>query len=178
MSKLLVVVDMQNDFINGSLGTKEAVSIVKNVVEKINKYKFENNKIIFTMDTHFDNYMNTLEGKNLPIPHCIKNTNGWQICDEIKNIVDLNNYKIYEKSTFGSSEYSKDLQNGLYNDIEEVEIIGLCTDICVISNAIITKTFLNQIPVKVDANCCAGVNIQSHNNALEVMKMCQIDIIK
>lgn len=177
MKRLLVVVDMQNDFITGSLGTKEAVNIVENVLKKINEYDKNGDEIIFTMDTHFDNYMNTREGKFLPVSHCIKDTDGWKISTNITDVCDISNYKVYEKVTFGSSELAKDIMSGLYNDIDEIELVGLCTDICVISNALLIKSFLPEVPISVDSSCCAGVTSESHNNALEAMKMCQINIV-
>ncbi len=177
MSRLLIVVDMQNDFIDGALGTAEACSIVSAVTEKIKKYQSENQPIIFTKDTHFENYMETQEGRNLPVPHCIKGTRGWELCDSILELINQKNYKIYEKITFGSSQYAQDLGHGLYDQAEAIELVGLCTDICVISNAMLTKTFLPEVPVKVDSHCCAGVTPASHENALNAMKMCQIEIL-
>lgn len=176
--KLLVVVDMQNDFIDGALGTKEAQAIVKNVVDKIRKYQEEGQRIIFTMDTHGEEYLHTQEGANLPVPHCIKGTKGWEICLQIQQAVRLSDYRIYEKVTFGSEEYAMDWKKGCYEDVTEVEFIGLCTDICVISNAMLTKAFAPEVKLKVDASCCAGVTPQSHENALEAMKMCQIAVVQ
>ncbi len=177
MSKLLMVIDMQNDFITGALGTPEAVKIVPNVVRKIKEYQEAGSQIVFTKDTHFKNYLETQEGKNLPVEHCIKGTAGWDICDEIKAVINPEDSTVYEKLTFGSSEYAMDLSDGIYEDVEEIEMVGLCTDICVISNAMIAKTFLTEVKVSVDSSCCAGVTPESHNNALEAMKMCQINII-
>jgi len=176
MNKLLIVVDMQNDFIDGTLGTPEAENIVKKVVNKITEYEKAGSTIIFTMDTHFEDYLNSFEGKNLPVAHCIKDTHGWQISDAITTCIDLSKYKIYEKNTFGSSDLAKDLLNGIYNTITSVEIIGICTDICVISNAMLVKTMLSETPITVDASCCAGVTPNSHQNALEAMKMCHIEV--
>ena len=177
MPKLLVVVDMQNDFIDGSLGTPEAVAIVPAVIAKIKEYQASQSLIIFTQDTHFENYSETLEGRNLPVLHCIKGTKGWQLCPEILALAKGHNYKIYEKLTFGSSEYGKDLMDGIYDQVTEIQLIGLCTDICVISNVLITKAFLPEVPVSVDSACCAGVTPASHQNALEAMKMCQVQIL-
>lgn len=174
MKKLLVVVDMQNDFIDGSLGTKEAQAIVPKVVEKIKEYQREGNPIVFTKDTHFDNYMDTQEGQNLPVSHCVKGTPGWEICRQIQDAADIDRCKVYEKETFGSPAYAADLAAGCYNETEEIELVGLCTDICVISNAMLTKTFLPETKVSVDAACCAGVTPDSHRNALRAMQMCQI----
>jgi len=172
MRDLLIVVDMQNDFIDGALGTKEAVEIVPAVVEKIKKF---NGEVIFTRDTHFENYMDTQEGKNLPVKHCIKDTEGWQIRKEID---ELRKEEPIDKITFGSSELGNMLVS--LNDEEEIKsitFIGLCTDICVISNAMIAKAFLPEANVTVDAACCAGVTVESHKNALNAMKMCQIKVI-
>lgn len=177
MSELLVVVDMQKDFIDGALGTREAIAIVPAVVAKIQEFKQKGNSIIFTKDTHFENYMETQEGRNLPVMHCIKGTEGFEICDEIKAVVDLEQSKVYEKVTFGSSEFAKDLAQGVYSDVEAITLIGLCTDICVISNAMLCKTFLPEVPVRIVAECCAGVTPESHANALKAMEMCQIEIV-
>ena len=177
MGKLLVVVDMQKDFIDGALGTAEAVMIVPNVVDKIKEYQAAGDTVVFTKDTHFENYMETQEGKNLPVEHCIKGTEGHEICDEIKAVIDPESCKVYEKVTFGSSEFAQDLKNGVYDDAESITLIGLCTDICVISNAMLCKTFLTETPVYIDAKCCAGVTVESHDNALKAMEMCQIKIV-
>lgn len=166
--KTLVVVDMQKDFIDGALGTKEAVAIVSNVVKKINEYREAGNQIIFTRDTHQENYLSTQEGKNLPVEHCIEGTEGWQIAPELKVMDDD---IVINKVTFGHV-WDKDIIKG-----NEIELIGLCTDICVISNALGLKAVLPETPIKVDASCCAGVTPETHSNALEAMKMCQIEII-
>ena len=168
--KILVVVDMQNDFIDGALGTKEAVAIVTNVVEKIKS--FDGDKIIFTRDTHEENYMETQEGKNLPVPHCIRGTQGWELNPEIEG---LRKEEAVDKPSFGSMELASYLKE--LDDVESIEFVGLCTDICVISNVMITKAALPEVPVIVDASCCAGVTPESHKNALEAMKMCQVKII-
>lgn len=177
MGKLLVVVDMQKDFIDGSLGTKEAVAIVPKVVAKIQEYKENGDTIIFTKDTHDDNYMSTQEGKKLPVPHCVKGTDGFKICSEIRDALAIDAYKIYEKRTFGSSKLAKDLAEGMYADMEDITLVGLCTDICVISNAMLFKTFLTETPIRIDAGCCAGVTPESHENALKAMAMCQMEIV-
>lgn len=169
--KVLVVVDMQNDFIDGSLGTKEAVAIVPNVVKKIKEF---DGLVLATRDTHFENYMETQEGKNLPVMHCIKDTNGWQLRPEIEELITT---MPIDKPTFGSvalGEYLLDLSKS--EDIESVTLIGLCTDICVISNAMVIKANLPEVPIIVDASCCAGVSPESHTQALEAMKVCQIKI--
>lgn len=169
MKNILVVVDMQNDFIDGALGTKEAEAIVPYVKKVIEDF---DGKVIFTRDTHFENYMDTQEGKNLPVPHCIKGTDGWQIRAELDA---LRNSEPIDKLTFGS----KDLVDVLKaeGDIDSVTFVGLCTDICVISNAMVVKAFYPEIPLTVDAKGCAGVTPESHERALNAMKMCQINII-
>lgn len=168
--KVLIVVDMQKDFIDGALGTNEAVAIVDNVAEKIRNFDGE---VIFTRDTHFENYMETQEGKNLPVPHCIKDTDGWQISDKLKELVTKDT-KIFDKLTFGSVNLAEYLKQN--KELESVTLIGLCTDICVISNALLIKANLPEVTITVDEKCCAGVTPQSHTNAIEAMKMCQIGI--
>ncbi len=169
MKNVLIVVDMQKDFIDGALGTAEAVAIVPNVEKKIQEFQGE---VIFTRDTHEENYMKTQEGKNLPVPHCIRGTAGWEIAASLQKYVTG---KCIDKPTFGSVElgvYLKELDEK--EPIETITLIGLCTDICVISNAMIAKATLPEVKVVIDSACCAGVTPQSHNNALEAMKMCQI----
>lgn len=192
--KVLIVVDMQKDFVDGSLGTPEAQAIVPLVAETIEQMADPNTVVIFTKDTHPDNYMDTLEGKNLPVPHCIKGTAGHSIVDEVFNayinVIDIyaDAYEVYpmteinpiriEKPTFGSVE----LQNILFDinerlGVEEVTLMGLCTGICVMSNAILAKATLPEVPVNVVADCCACVTPESHKTALEAMKLCQVNII-
>lgn len=169
--KILCVIDMQNDFIDGALGTNEAVAITDNVAKKIELYRKNGDRVIFTRDTHYDNYMQTQEGRNLPVPHCIKDTDGWQISSKLF----VGDSLIIDKPTFGSvqlSEYIAGLEG-----VDEVELIGLCTDICVISNAMLIKARLPEVRVSVDSTCCAGVTPESHSNALSAMKMCQIEIL-
>lgn len=165
---ILIVVDMQNDFIAGSLGTAEAQAIVGNVAEKIKNF---NGKVIFTRDTHEDNYMDTQEGRNLPVSHCIIGTEGWQIHSDLlpyaKDIID--------KPTFGSVTLAHLIS--AMNNVESITLVGICTDICVISNAMLLKAFMPEVPITVDASCCAGVTPESHKNALAAMKCCQINII-
>ena len=169
--KVLVVVDMQNDFIDQALGTKEAVGIVDNVAAKIKGF---DGLVIYTKDTHDSNYLDTREGKNLPVEHCIKGSDGWELSPAIP-VKD--GAKIFEKPTFGSKELGQFLEEtAKETDIEEIEVIGLCTDICVISNALLIKSFLPEVKISVDSSCCAGVTLESHRNALEAMKMCQITI--
>lgn len=167
--KYLIVVDMQNDFIDGALGTKEAVAIVPKVKAKIESF---DGKVIFTRDTHSENYLSTQEGKNLPVEHCIKGTDGWQIRDELDA---LRKSEAVDKPSFGSVELAEMLKNEK-EDIESIELIGLCTDICVISNAMIIKAYLPETPIEIDASCCAGVTPESHNRALDAMVVCQIKI--
>ena len=168
--KILIVVDMQNDFIDGALGTKEAVAIVGNVKAKIEEYRQKGLPVIFTRDTHGEGYMTTQEGKNLPVPHCIKGTEGWEISPEL----DAGDSLIIDKPTFGSKELGEYLAG--IDGLKEVELVGLCTDICVISNAMLIKAFMPEVRVSVDSSCCAGVTPESHSNALGSMKMCQIEI--
>ena len=171
MRNILVVVDVQKDFVDGSLGTKEAVAIVPAVKEKIENFE---GKVIFTRDTHFENYMETQEGKNLPVPHCIKGTKGWEIRSEL---MELCKEEPIDKLTFGSSELGNILlEEDKVNPIESITFIGLCTDICVISNVMIAKAFLPEVKIIVDAACCAGVTPESHKNALEAMKVCQVSV--
>ena len=172
MQDILIVVDMQNDFIDGALGTKEAVAIVPNAREKIQQF---NGTVLFTRDTHGPNYLQTQEGRNLPVEHCIKGTEGWQICLELDA---LRKTEPIDKVTFGSAELGFKLaEMNAEEPIGSITLIGLCTDICVISNAMIVKAFLPEVPVRVDAACCAGVTPESHENALTAMKCCQIEII-
>ena len=169
MNKLLIVVDMQNDFITGALGSKQAQAILPNVKTKIEHYRQNGDKIIFTRDTHHDNYLSTQEGKYLPVVHCIEGTEGHFISDEL----DTNDCRIFDKPTFGSLELAKLVAEGGY---DEVELCGLCTDICVVSNAIILKAQLPETKITVDPRCCAGVTEESHRAALLTMKNCQVDI--
>lgn len=165
MKKTLIVVDMQKDFIDGALGTKEAVAIIENVKRKIAEYQQNGDEIIFTRDTHQADYLSTNEGKYLPVEHCIEGTDGWKIQEglEIPGAIYI------DKPTFGYLNWTD------YN-LEDVEIIGLCTDICVVSNALIIKAVYPEIKVAVDASCCAGVTPESHEAALTTMKMCQVEV--
>ncbi len=170
--RILVVVDMQNDFIDGVLGTGEALAIVPEVRKKIEGFE---GKVIFTRDTHDEDYMDTQEGRNLPVPHCVKDTRGWQIRDELEG---LRVTDPVDKPSFGSLELPKRIEalsDG--EEIEEIVLIGLCTDICVISNAMIIKAAFPEVPVTVDSRCCAGVTPESHENALKAMSACQIRVI-
>lgn len=172
---VLIVVDMQVDFVDGALGTKEAVEIVPNVVEKIKSYEGE---VIYTMDTHTADYLTTQEGKNLPVEHCIRLTKGWELVPEIKKLQVEAESKIFEKDTFGSIglvEYMKEL-NGR-EGLDRVDMVGLCTDICVISNAMLVKTAVPEVPIYVWEACTAGVTEESKENALNAMRVCQIGVL-
>ncbi len=170
MRKILVVVDMQNDFIDGALGTPEAVAIVENVKDKIRSY--DNKDIFVTMDTHETDYLNTQEGRNLPVEHCIRGTEGWQIRDDIAELLD--GAAVYEKPTFGSVTLADDIAEIASRRDIEIEVIGLCTDICVVSNALLLKAKMPEVKISVDPACCAGVTTESHEAALKTMQMCQI----
>ena len=174
--KLLVVVDMQNDFIDMALGTPEAQAIVPNVKAKVKQYVKNGDKVVYTRDTHTKDYLNTAEGKRLPVPHCIQFSEGWQIRGEVYEF----RAPIFDKVTFGYDKWMheltyRDIINP--NELESIEIVGLCTDICVISNAMILKAQFHETPIIVDSSCCAGVTPESHYRALEAMKMCQIEVI-
>lgn len=172
MNKLLIVVDMQNDFIDGSLGTADAVAIVPNVVAKINNWDGD---IIITQDTHYPNYLETREGKHLPVPHCIIDTEGHKINDVIFSaLINKHHFATLNKLTFGSTALPELIRGQGY---DYIELVGLCTDICVVSNAMLLKAHYPEIDIVVDASCCAGVTPESHNAAIQTMKMCQIEII-
>ena len=163
--KTLIVVDMQKDFVDGALGTSEAVAILDNVKAKIKEYIDNGDEVIFTRDTHHENYMDTNEGKHLPVVHCIEGSDGWQIYDGLY----VEGCKIVDKPSFGYTGWTD------FN-FEEVELIGLCTDICVVSNALILKALFPEIKVSVDSKCCAGVTVDSHEAALKTMGMCQVEV--
>lgn len=174
MAEYLIVIDMQNDFINGSLGTKEAEKIVPDVVSKIENHS---GPIIFTYDTHDENYLKTQEGIKLPVEHCIMGTDGWALNKDIEALRIKLDTISFSKPTFGSKELAQHLYKENRKDkIDKIELVGLCTDICVISNALLIKSYLPDTKVVVDSACCAGVTPESHNNALEAMKVCQIEI--
>ena len=170
MKKLLIVIDMQNDFIDGALGTPEAEAIVDAVKEKIRSYPPAD--ILATMDTHGPDYLSTQEGRFLPVEHCLRDTDGWQIRPDIAEL--LTEATIFEKPTFGSTRLAEAVRD--MPDVEEVELIGLCTDICVVSNALLLKAYLPELPISVDAACCAGVTPEKHLAALETMLSCQIEV--
>ena len=171
MRDILLVIDMQTDFVDGALGSAEAVAIIPNVLREI--AKFDKSNIIATRDTHPESYMQTREGKHLPVPHCIKDTDGWQIHPELEA---LRKEEPIDKPSFGSVALAQLLKTyDTYEEkIEEITLIGLCTDICVISNAMIIKAYLPETPIFVDAKCCAGVTPESHERALDAMAVCQI----
>ena len=172
--KALIVVDMQNDFIDGALGTKEAVDILPAVKNKIAEYREKGDTVLFTRDTHQENYMETQEGRNLPVPHCLEGTEGWEISPQL----DVADSIVVDKPAFGSYELMDVLAEiDEITPLEQIEFIGVCTDICVISNAMLAKARFLEVPVVVDGNCCAGVTPESHERALEAMKMCQIQVM-
>ena len=173
MRKILVVIDMQNDFIDGSLGTKEAQQIVPRVVEKMKEYDPWN--IYLTRDTHYENYLDTQEGRNLPVEHCIEGTHGWQLNDAVAKAAEK--ATVIDKPTFGSNRLAGILMTERAQEALEIELVGLCTDICVVSNALLFKAAMPEAPITVDASCCAGVTPESHRHALETMKMCQIKVV-
>ncbi|UKI19745.1 MAG: cysteine hydrolase [Oscillospiraceae bacterium] len=168
--KTLIVIDMQNDFVTGVLGSKEAVAVLPNVKKKIDAYIAAGDEVIFTRDTHGENYLETNEGRYLPVPHCVKGTEGWQVVKEI----DCPDCKHIDKPTFGYIHWSEQFKD---SRISGIEIIGVCTDICVISNALILKAVFPEIDISVDASCCAGVTPETHRAALTAMKACQIRVI-
>ena len=172
MRKILVVVDMQRDFIDGSLGTKEAQRIVEAVKEKIRTYEPEN--VVATRDTHPENYLKTYEGRHLPVEHCIEGTDGWQLYPGIDEL--LSGCVIFDKPTFGSVKLAEYLKKLNAASPIEVEIVGLCTDICVISNALLIKAYLPEVNISVDPKCCAGVTPEKHAAAIKTMRSCQIQI--
>ncbi|MFC2733869.1 MAG: cysteine hydrolase family protein [Oribacterium sp.] len=173
MRKILLVIDMQNDFIDAALGSREAEAIVDAVKEKIRSYPAEN--VIATMDTHGENYMDTQEGRNLPVMHCIRGTHGWQLQTDVAEL--LRHAKIYEKPSFGSMDLAEELKKLSEKEEIELELIGLCTDICVVSNALLLKAAMPEVKISVDAACCAGVTVEKHRAALETMRSCQIHVV-
>ncbi|MBO5969824.1 MAG: cysteine hydrolase [Clostridia bacterium] len=181
MKRTLIVIDMQNDFVTGPLGTEEAKAIVPQIKAKIDAYRSTGDEVIFTRDTHTEDYMSTPEGKHLPVPHCIHNTEGWEVIPEL----DIPECEHIDKPTFGwpfwthtESPYENDSdETYFYRDLEEIELVGVCTDICVASNALILKAMYPWAEITVDASCCAGVTPETHKAALTVMKSCQINVI-
>lgn len=174
--KILIAVDLQNDFIDGALGTKEAVTIVPKAAKRIRDCRAAGFEIYATLDTHGEDYMNTREGKKLPVPHCIRNTKGWEINPEIREA--LGDCTLVEKPTFGSVRLMEMIRNSVEPGQKvTIELIGLCTDICVVSNAMLLKAALPEAEMQVSAACCAGVTPAKHQAALETMASCQIDIL-
>ncbi len=174
MKQILIVVDMQKDFVDGALGSAEAVAIVDNVVAKIDGFDGD---IIVTYDTHTDAYMTTQEGKNLPVPHCIKGTPGWELNARVQAALDGREYAVIEKPTFGSTALPEYIRAHYDPADIAIQLVGLCTDICVVSNALLLKANFLETPISVDAACCAGVTVDSHNAALTTMRMCQVQVI-
>lgn len=173
MKKILVVVDMQNDFVDGALGSAEATAIVDNVVNKIENFDGD---IIATYDTHYENYMQTNEGKNLPVPHCIKGTDGWKLNYKVEAALKEKGYVSIEKITFGSVDLPNKVKSLVDDEDFSIELIGLCTDICVVSNALLLKAHFPEAEISVDSSCCAGVSVATHNAALDTMRCCQIEV--
>ncbi len=175
--KILIVIDMQNDFLTGALRNEEGIKIIPSVVKRIKEYIEEGNLVLATRDTHFENYLLTQEGNKLPVAHCIKGTFGWEIEESISEA--LSDSFVFDKPTFGSRNLGSYLLNKFEKEQEdlEIEFVGVCTDICVISNAMIVKAYLPEARVKVNSSLCAGVTTESHNNALKAMASCQIEII-
>lgn len=173
MKKILVVVDMQNDFIGGSLGTKEAQAIVEKAAARIEEFE---GSIYVTMDTHQSNYLDTAEGKKLPVVHCVKGTDGWLLQERIMTALSDKEYKTIEKGTFGSTQLAEEIRKEGRQEELEIECFGLCTDICVVSNVLLLKANFPEAQIMVRADCCAGVTPGTHEAALTTMKMCQIEV--
>lgn len=173
MKHFLIVVDMQKDFVDGALGTKEAVAIVPSVIKKIEEFDGE---IFVTLDTHGENYMQTMEGKNLPVPHCIKGTEGWELDKAVAAALEKKGYTPVEKGAFGAAQLPSMVMNACAGEPCDIELIGLCTDICVVSNALLLKAIFCESPISVDSACCAGVTPEKHLAALETMRSCQIEV--
>ena len=174
MEKILIVVDMQKDFVDGALGTKEAQGIVDNVAAKIEGFE---GRIFATLDTHHADYLETSEGKKLPVPHCVKDSDGWLLNEKILYALSEKNYRTIEKETFGSTKLAEEIGRVAAGGEVEIQLVGLCTDICVVSNALLLKAHFPEMKIAVDASCCAGVTPKTHEAALETMGMCQIDIL-
>lgn len=170
----LIVIDVQNDFVTGTLGTQEACRMLPHLMEKVKEFQ---GIIFMTQDSHSENYLETQEGQKLPVPHCITGTKGWRFTEELEEIQKEKQIKVYQKPCFGSTQLVEDLVR-LYEEgeLQSVELAGICTDICVVSNALMIKSRMPELPLFVDAACCAGVTPQKHEAALEVMESCQITI--
>jgi nicotinamidase-related amidase len=179
MTHYLIVVDMQRDFIDGSLGTPEAISIVPAVVRKIEAHLASGeDPVIFTCDTHGRDYLDTAEGRSLPVEHCIEGEDGWALHPQIETLAKRAGGMLFKKPTFASKELAAYLADANAREpIDSIELVGLCTDICVISNALLIKAFLPEVPIRVDSSCCAGITPESHENALASMRICQIEIV-
>lgn len=173
MKQFLIVVDLQKDFVDGALGTPEAVSIVPRVVEKIRQFSGE---IFVTMDTHGTDYLQTSEGRHLPVPHCIRGTEGWQLNQAVAQALAGKDCHVVEKPTFGSVQLPQLISQAVKGETFSLELVGLCTDICVVSNALLLKASFPEVPISVDAACCAGVTPQTHQAALDTMACCQIAV--
>lgn len=174
-NKYLIVIDMQNDFVDGALGTPEAQAIADAVVEEAKSF---DGTVAFTLDTHGENYLSSQEGANLPVPHCIKGTPGWQLIPALDSVAHERNARIFEKPTFGSTDLAAWLQaENATNPIESIELVGVCTDICVVSNALLIKAVLPEVPLVVDAALCAGVTPAAHEAALATMRSCQVQVL-
>lgn len=173
--KIMIVVDMQNDFVIGVLGSQAAVDTIPHIIERLNEYDSKNDYIYFTRDSHFRYYMETLEGKKLPIPHCIIGTDGWKICPELNDYATK--VRTINKFTFGA-DWGYELTDFDDGDFDSIELCGVCTDICVVSNALILRAMFPNTPIKVYANACAGTSPEAHEAALKVMESCQIDVIR
>ena len=174
MKHFLVVVDIQKDFVDGALGTNEAVSIIDKCVDKIENF---NGEIIVTYDTHTDDYLSSAEGKKLPVVHCIKGTDGWQLNDKIAKALRDKNYEVVEKPTFGSVQLPEIIAEKADGEDFDITLIGLCTDICVVSNALLLKANFYEKEIYVDSSCCAGVTVDTHNASLDTMRCCQINVL-
>lgn len=181
-TKFLIVVDMQNDFVTGSLGSQEAQGIVSNVVKRIENARENGWSIYATQDTHYDDYLETQEGKKLPVPHCVIGTEGWELAPAVADCLEKEPFMCYEKNTFGSVNLAEDLaeiiHTGDFDEPEcEIELIGLCTDICVVSNALLLKAYLPEANISVNASCCAGTTEEKHSAALETLRSCQVHVL-
>ncbi len=174
MKNFLIAVDLQKDFVDGSLGTKEALAIIPAAAEKIRSFDGE---IFVTIDTHGENYLNTAEGRKLPVIHCVKGSDGWQLNEDIAAALEGKKYTVVEKPTFGSTALPALIEEAADGEDFTVQLIGLCTDICVVSNALLIKANFPEMQISVDSACCAGVTPEKHNAALETMRSCQIDVI-
>ena len=176
--KVLVVVDMQNDFVTDALGTAEAVAIVPAVVERVKQAREAGERIFFTRDTHESVYLQTQEGRKLPVEHCLRGSRGWEIVPRLKALSEAPGVEILDKPSFGSTVLGERLRAlDAEQGVETITLVGLCTDICVISNALLAKAFLPEVPIRVEAACCAGVTPASHENALAAMRVCQIEVV-